>query len=277
MIDPVKKIILFIGVVIISCSAYSQTYQELIGKALEYVELDSIDTAERLFRQALKLEPANAHNALVFSNIGMIQQRTGRYGEAIESFTYALNIAPTVVPVLLNRAAVYMEMGAINKAYVDYCQVLDVDKQSTEALLMRAYIYVMKRDYKSARTDYNRLLQIDPLSYSGRLGLATLYQKEEKYKEAIEIINNMLIADSQDATLYMMRAGIENDMKQIDAAFADLGEAIRINPRLPEPYLIRGEIYLEQKKKTLAKQDFEKAISLGIPQSELRDLLMKCK
>lgn len=60
------------------------------------------------------------------------------------------------VPILLDRAAIYMEMGKTDRAYTDYCQVLDEDKQNKEALLMRAYIYVLRRDYPAARMDYNR-------------------------------------------------------------------------------------------------------------------------
>ena len=40
---------------------------------------------------------------------------------------------------------------------------------------------------------------------------------------------------------------------------------------------MRGQIYLSQKKKNLAKQDFEKAMSLGVPQADLRGLLQQCK
>ena len=57
----------------------------------------------------------------------------------------------------------------------------------------------------------------------------------------------------------------------------DLEEAIRLDASQAEAYLIRGEIYLSLKKKELAKRDFEKAISLGVPHAELRTLLLKCK
>lgn len=297
MITPIKKSLFIFSVVLLSLSvnaqtanaqntsaktdspktADGQTYQQLADKAVAYFEMDSLDASEKLFQQALRLEPSNPRNALLFSNIGMIQQKKRKYDQAIQYYTYALNIAPTAVPILLNRATVQMELGETNKAYVDYCQVLDVDKENKEAFLMRAYIYAMRRDYKAARADYTNLLRIDPANYPGRLGLATLCQKEGKYQEALQIINAMMAADEKDVTLYMMRSGIENDMGQTDAALLDLGEAIKLSPDLPDPYLLRAELYLEQNKKALAKHDLEKAVSLGIPQSEVRDLLRKCK
>ncbi|MEG2855184.1 MAG: tetratricopeptide repeat protein, partial [Bacteroides sp.] len=44
-----------------------------------------------------------------------------------------------------------------------------------------------------------------------------------------------------------------------------------------EAYLMRGELYLAQKKKSQARQDFEKAISMGVPPADLREQLQQCK
>ena len=172
---------------------HAQTYQQLSERAIECIEKDSLHQAKDLLVQALKLDPKNEKNAMLFSNLGLVQRRLGEFDKALESYTFALNFAPLSVPILLDRAAIYLEMGKTDRAYTDYCQVLDEDKKNKEALLMRAYIYVLRRDYPSARIDYNRLLEIDPSSYSGRLGLATLEQKEGKFKEALDILNKMIV------------------------------------------------------------------------------------
>ena len=44
----------------------AQTYQQLSEKAIECIEKDSFHRAEELLLQALKLEPKNAKNALLF-------------------------------------------------------------------------------------------------------------------------------------------------------------------------------------------------------------------
>lgn len=260
-----------------SFSLSAQNYRELSGRAVDYIEKDSLPQAEKLLIEALKLEPKNPHNALLFSNLGLVQRRLGRYEEAIDSYSYALNIAPLAVPILLNRAALYLELGMQDKAYVDYCQVMDVDKQNVEALLMRAYIYVMRRDFKAARMDYDRLLQLDSQSYSGRLGLATLEQKEGKYRESLDLLNKLIAETPGDATLLVARADVERDMNHEDLALIDLEEAIRLEPSSADAYLLRGDIYLAQKKKGLAKLDFEKALSLGVPASELHEQLKQCR
>lgn len=266
--------------------AFSQTYQELSGRAVAATEQDSLSLAEKYIEQALKLEPANPRNALLFSNLGTIQRRQHRYEQALESYSLALNIAPRAVPILMNRAALYLELGKEDLARIDYSLVLDMESDNREALLMRAYIYMRQRNYSFAKSDYERLLKLAPQSYNGRLGLATLEQKEGKYEAALSILNALMaetggeassLTDSQVAVLYVARAGVEQDMKHADLALMDLEEAIKLDPSQAEAYLIRGQIYLSQKKKDLAKRDFEKAIALGVPQSDLRDLLSQCR
>lgn len=266
--------------------AFSQTYQELSERAVAATEQDSLTKAVEYIQQALKQEPANPHNALLFSNLGTIQRRQRDYDQALESYTLALNIAPRAVPILLNRAALYLELGKDDLARIDYSLILDIEADNKEALLMRAYIYMQQRDYNFARADYERLLKLDPQSYNGRLGLATLEQKNGKYEEALAILNRMIAEKGSDsdsmaaplyAVLYVARAGVEQDMKHADLAMIDLEEALRLDPSQTEAYLMRGQIYLSQKKKDLAKRDFEKAVSLGVPQADVRELLQQCK
>lgn len=280
-----KKLIYLIVCLSAGCMpVFSQTYQELCDRAVTCTEQDSLLQAEDYIRQALKLEPANPHNALLFSNLGTIQRHQQQYEQALESYNFALNIAPRTVPILLNRAAIYMELGRNNLAQADYSLVLDLEKDNEEALLMRAYIYMQQRDYKMAKADYERLLKVNPASYNGRLGLATLEQKEGKYEEALNVLNNMIAAKgensqlspSQYAMLYVARAGVEKNLQHVDMALIDLEEAIKLDSSQPEAYLMRAEIYLAQKKKDLAKRDLEKALSLGVPQADLRDLLKQC-
>ena len=44
----------------------AQTYQQLSEKAIECIENDSLPQAEELLIKALKMEPKNAKNALLF-------------------------------------------------------------------------------------------------------------------------------------------------------------------------------------------------------------------
>ena len=50
----------------------AQTYEQTVRQALSAAEHDSLDQAEELFRQALKISPGDHRNALVYQYIGQV-------------------------------------------------------------------------------------------------------------------------------------------------------------------------------------------------------------
>lgn len=255
----------------------AQNYTDIAIKSIEALEQEKYEEAEQLIRQALALEPTNVKNALLFSNLGLIQRSQEKYDEAIESYTFALNLTPYSIPVLLNRAAIYLELGEVKKSYVDYCLIIDLDSENIEALLMRAYINSIRRDYVASRIDYKKILSLDENHYNAQLGLATLLQTEKKHKEATEQLTQMIEQHPQDALLLLARANVAFDMEQWDMALLDAEEAEKINSELADIFVLKGEIYLKMDKKHMAKTNLEQAILLGFPQVELSDLLRQCK
>ena len=84
----------------------AQTYDELITRAMNAVERDSLYQAEAWFKKALQLEPANMRNALLFSNLGTVQRRMGKDKEALESYSLALNLTPYSVTTFSKRPCI---------------------------------------------------------------------------------------------------------------------------------------------------------------------------
>lgn len=275
--NRMKQIVCYLMLLCACMQLQAQTYDELITSALDAAKKDSLTKSEILFRQALKMDPANMRNALLFTNLGTVQRRLGKIDDAIDSYTLSLNITPYSVVTLLNRASLYFEKNLFDRAYVDYCNVIDIDKKNKEALLFRAYIYMQRRDYKGARIDYNTLLQEEPGNNTARLGRALLNQKELKYRESLEDFNRLVSDNPRDVSYLKARATLAVEMNTPDLALLDLEEAAKLAPDDAEIYVMCGEIYLSQKKKREAYVAFEKAIELGVPRPELQDKLKASK
>ena len=60
----------------------------LITSALDAAKKTSLTKSEILFRQALKMDPANMRNALLFTNLGTVQRRLGKIDDAIDCTRY---------------------------------------------------------------------------------------------------------------------------------------------------------------------------------------------
>lgn len=260
-----------------SIIATAQTYDEMVSKAMNAVRGDSLILAERYFQDALKMDPINVRNSLLFTNLGTVQRRLEKYTEAIESYSMAINITPYSVVALLNRASLYLEQNFQDKAYVDYCNVLDIDKDNKEALLYRAYIYVNKRKYAEARADYTKLLNLDPSNKMARMGKAMLDEKELRFREASDELTRLITEYPNDVNLYKLRANIASVLGNMDLALLDLETAIKIDSQDAELFLMCGEIYLAQKHKREAGMAFERAVELGIPRAQVMDKLKASK
>ena len=255
-----KRILLCLICIFSLLGSKAQSYNELVEKAMDYTFKDSLQQAEELFREALRLDPYNARNALLFSNLGTV-----------------LNITPYATAILLNRATLYMEKNLTEKAYLDYCNVIDLLPNDKEARLFRAYIYMKRRQYKEARIDYNVILGIDAKHKAARLGLAMLDQKEGRYIAARDGMNLLIEDYPKDASLYKMRANLELEQNLPDAALLDLEEALKLDARDADTHVMMGDIYLQMEKKHEAREAYEKAVSLGVPRMELMEKLKKCK
>lgn len=273
-----KRIVLACAcMLVLSSLSAQQSYKEIVDRAMNCALKDSLPEAEALFRQALKMDPASARNALLFSNLGTIQKRMGKTDEAIESYTMALNITPYATAILLNRAALYLDKNLPEKAYVDYCNVIDLLPENEEARLFRAYIYMQRRQYKEARIDYNVILTQDLTNKTARIGVAMLDQKEGKYTAARDGLNLLIEDFPKDVSLWKMRANLEMEQHHPEVALLDLEEAARLDAHDAEVYLMTGDIKLELKKKKEALAAYEKAIGLGIPRSELMEKIRQCR
>jgi tetratricopeptide (TPR) repeat protein len=268
--------VLWIG--LLACvQVFAQSYDDLITRAMDAVEKDSLYQAENLFKQALKLEPSNMRNALLFSNLGTVQRRMGKNKEALESYSLALNLTPYSVTMLLNRGSLYLDMDHLDKAYLDYCNVIDLDAKNVEALQFRAYIYMRRRQYQDAKNDFQRLLENAPDHKAARIGMAMVNQKLQHYRESLEELNRLVVDYPKDASLLKARAELEIEMNSLEMALLDLESAAKLDPDDAEIYVMCGEIYLAQERKREAYRAFEKAIELGVPRPQLEDRLKASK
>ena len=272
-----KRICLYIVMMLVGCQLSAQTYDELISRAMSAVEADSLYQAEPLFKKALQKEPANLRNALLFSNLGTIQRRMGKNKEALESYSLALNLTPYSKTMLLNRASLYLEMDYLDKAYVDYCNVIDLDAKNQEALQFRAYIYMRRRQYQDARNDYQSLLEAVPRDKTARIGMAMVNQKLQRYRESLEEFNRLIVDYPQDVSLLKARAELEVEMNTLELALLDLESAVKLAPNDAEIYVMCGDIYIAQGRNREAYRAFEKAIELGVPRPELQERLKASK
>jgi tetratricopeptide (TPR) repeat protein len=255
---------------------HAQLYELGVKQIVEALGADSLDKAEGLIEQTIRLDPMKKSNAILYQYLGGIYQKRGQSEKALEAYTKGIGLSPTK-DLLLSRSSLYLQQNNQDKALLDYNNVLEVEPDNEEALFFRAFILSSQRRYKEARSDYRHLLELNPMHEDGRLGLAILNSKDGRPKEAMEQLDGLVMLYPHHARHYLARCGLYEQRREYEKARKDIGMAIELEPENPECYLTRASLYLAMKKKRLAQQDCRTAIRLGASPDAVASLLGKIR
>ena len=250
-----------------------ESYDSLVRQGMDALSADSLLQADSLFRQAMQQEPTHQGNHILFRYLGRIKERQGHNQEALDLYTSGLNLSPKDMELRLDRAALLYRMGNQARAASDYSDVLDLQPENMEALQMRAHIYAGMHDYKRARADYETILTIEPLDEKAYIGLILVNDRSGRPREAMEQINALIAVYTRHAVVYAIRGGMEQHRRLYEQALADLTQAIEMEPENADFYVSRATLYLEMKKRKLARHDTQMAIKYGADPIEMASLL----
>ena len=124
-----------------SSPTYSR-YLQLADSARYYIGEERWSDASRCTREAMRLEPGNVGNTMLFSNLGLAAGMEGKIGEAMECFEIALSRAPKSIPVLTSKAKIQIRASDTEGAMETLDTILSLDSisewplQTTLILLM---------------------------------------------------------------------------------------------------------------------------------------------
>jgi len=260
-----------------SAELYSQTYEELVNRAIDYQEAADYVAAEQVLKEAMRKEPANPGNTLLLSNLGTIQRVLGKYSEALLSYSAALGRHPNAVFVLQNRASLFCEIDSIDKALQDYNAILLIDENNVDALYRRGLVHIDRKNLLAAENDFEKIKQNSPENLLASSGIALLMKRRGEWDKAEELYSDLIYKNKSNADLYLNRAECYLETKRLARTQEDLNKALSLGNTSPFLFIMRGRLKLEQFDKFSAREDFSKAKELGANASLIDDFLKFCK
>ena len=257
-----------------SLSLSAQSYNHWIEKSFDYIDTNRLDSAAFAIKEAMRLEPAHPVNALLLSNLGTLQRRSGDAAGAILSYTAALSRSPRHTTFLANRASLFAEMGQPENALIDYSVLLEQNPADEDALYQRGMLYMQLKNYEAAQADFERIVELNPQTLDGRIGITSLCKIRKEYDEAERIYIYLMDRVKDNPELYAGRAELYLLMGKPGKAINDINQAINLQPDAnPYIYVLRARIKLRQFEKTAAAEDIKKAVSMGYDPEEGQRLL----
>lgn len=141
------------------------------------------------------------------------------------------------------------------------------DEYSTPIKLQKGLLaagkLIQTNKYSEALAICNKIIASHPDFYPVYSFRAMAFSNLERPEEAIKDFDTFVKGGGKlDQTTLDNRSRCYSDLGQWDKSLADIDKAIAIDP-LPYRYRTKGEIYLQQKKDTLAMPCFKKALEIA--------------
>ena len=157
-----KKLYILLLLLTFANITWAQTYEDMVNRAMDYIDMKDYAAAEQALKAALRKEPANPNNIMLMVNLGTIQRNLGEYEEALISYNVAIERYPDRAFLKHSRAALYCDMGRYDDAMKDYNTVLLNDPKDIEALYRRGLLHLNNNNIFAAEEDFEKTLKEAP-------------------------------------------------------------------------------------------------------------------
>ena len=247
-------------------------YFQYIDSAQTYIYSHEWAIAEQWLLKAFKAEPDNPSNSMLLSNIATLQRYQGKLAEAVRIYSLALDMTPRAVTLLLNRAALYVEMDSIQRAIDDYERVCELDMYDTEARYSLGVLAMERGDNERAEDYFNEIKRINPNSGLYHEGMGLLHKRNGNHSRAAELFTQVIKAQPS-AQLLGHRADCYLAMKRLNDAEADIRNALEMAPDDPYLYLLRSKLNKLRFQRDDMNRDIDTAVSLGLSRDYINQAL----
>ncbi len=161
-----------------------QRYLQLTDSAQYFIGKEQWSEAARCTREALRLDPGNVGNVMLFNNLGLAAGMEGKIGEAMQCFDIALSRAPKSIPVMTSKAKIQLKAGDNDGAMETLDTILSLDSVAEWPFQTRGLLRMRKADYKGAFEDFSTLTKNYPHNTWGPGGLAKCMEMQGYLTEA---------------------------------------------------------------------------------------------
>lgn len=217
----------------------SNEYLEKVDSADYYIKQKRWLDAERMLKEAMRLEPGNINNSLLFSNLGIVLHNQGKLEQAIESFSLGLAMTPNSFVLYKNRAAAYIDSEMFDEAYLDLTAAYNIEPSDLWVRNYHGLIAIQNGEFSIAKNDFMFILEQNIKSIEGLRGMAILSELEGNLQLAIDYYTQML-EEEKTAENYFSRAFLYIRTNELVAADDDVREGLKLNQFYGDLYLLRA-------------------------------------
>lgn len=231
--------------------------QRFLMRGNEMVQIKNFEEAERLFREAIRLDSCFAD---AWNNLGTLQFNRTNFEDAQASYTRALDCKPDFTEARLNRANAAYRLREWYVALADLEKVDQVKPDTIALLQLRGLIYTGMQNYSQAEEAFKKLLSRRAGDFEALVNLGTVLYYEGKLDSAETVIVHAIALNAKEPNGYNTLALIETERGNFDKAMEWVEKALDLRPG--DAYFLnnRGYIYLMTNQLPEAVKDIDESM-----------------
>lgn len=214
--------------------------------SISYRHLKDFDKALKYAKEAYTLNPKDINSRIL---IGNIYFETGKYKEALDHYSSALELAPENSQLLYNIASSHMKLGD-EFAAIEYFKKAGaadrIGEVAHRAFSRLGVIYTERRAFDLAEQYLKQAVSIRPSDPVNRYNLGIAYLKQNKKELALEEFTKAEEFGSKDATIMESIAEAYFSVKDFDRSLSAYQKLLGANQRNIKVLSRIAEIYYEK-------------------------------
>ena len=202
--------------------------------------------------------------AQVRANLGVGWFELGEFSNALIEYNLALDAAPDLIGVYLNRARVLEKLGRLREAAADYDTVIQRDPKAADAYLGRGAMLLANGDPGRSLDDFSNAIRLQPGWVSPHFNRGMAHYHLGMWQEAERDFTTVVERNPSDAAAFLNRARARAQAGDPDAGL-DFDRALQIDPEWGGGWFARGQYWEGRGNREAANRDFMRAYELGYP------------
>ena len=211
-------------------------------------------------------------SAAYFIDKGSDKYKKGRYKEAIQLFSRAIEKDSSASGAYIYRAIAYDASDDFGRALVDFSNARKIDSNDVFVFTERAQTFLNLNELDAATLDFQKLLQINPngadaadaFYYLGRICF-----KQGKFEQAINYYTRVLKFRSDDPEIFFLRGEAKYFLGDCRSALKDFDLTLQKDDENGYAYFLRGNCHLKFGNTVEACKDFKKALKNDYPEAKV--------
>jgi len=250
-----------------------------------------------------------SRQAMEEKQLGNTAYKSKNFETALEHYSKAIELDPSNMVFLTNKAAVYFEMGDMEQCREQCHKAVEVgrDNRADYKLIAKAFSrignsYMKEDDLENAKKFFNksltehrtkdtlnkvqdiekkmkekeRLAYLDPVKCEEERLKGNEHFKKGAYPEALKCYSEAIKRNPENHTVYSNRAAAYMKLCEFGLALKDTEECIKIDPTFVKGHVRKGGALEAMKQFTKAMDAYQKAMELDPKNKEAKDGCSRC-